>query len=88
MQFRAYFSMLPLVTVYSILTFMAVDWYINYIHKYIQHFSNAAVHDATVYDQTSGQTIFLLLNRFAHMTPKTLECIFLTNNFQHYSHFI
>ena len=61
MQFRAYFSMLPLVTVYSILTFMVVDWYINYKHKYIQRFSNAAVHDATVYDRASGQTIFVLV---------------------------
>ena len=55
MQFRAYYSMLPLVTVYSILTFMVVDWYINYIHKYIQCFMFAA----TVYDQTSGQTNLL-----------------------------
>ena len=54
--------MLPLVTVYSILTFMVVDWYINYKHKYIQRFSNAAVHDATVYDRASGQTIFVLVN--------------------------
>lgn len=74
MQFRAYFSMLPLVTVYSILTFMVVDWYINYIHKYIQRFTDAAVHDATVYDQTSGQTIFLLLNRFHRMRIKSQLC--------------
>ena len=76
MQFRAYFSMLPLVTVYSILTFMVVDWYINYIHKYIQRFSNAAAHDATVYDQTSGQTIFLLLNRFVRMRLKNSKFVF------------